>query len=114
MVERRSPRLPLRIFFTKSKLRKAVVEFAKGEARTTAFNCCYSMKYSIHHTIWMIAGCILPFLILFLLPAFGLNGNISIAAFLVLMIGCHLMHAAIAKDGRSNQHRIEKGKNEER
>ena len=53
------------------------------------------MKNGKHYALWMIAGCILPFLVLFLLPAFGLDSGLSIAAFLVLMIGCHLMHMAI-------------------
>ena len=53
------------------------------------------MKVSIPHTLWMTVGCVLPFLALFLLPALGVNDSLSIAAFFVLMMGCHLMHGAI-------------------
>ena len=62
------------------------------------------MKFSLHHTIWMLVGCVLPFLALFLLPAFGLNDSLSIAAFFVLMIGCHLMHMAIFKTKNVEPH----------
>ena len=72
------------------------------------------MKFSLHHAIWMFVGCILPFLALFLLPAFGLNDSLSIAAFLVLMIGCHLMHLAILKghDEKSPQPGAENNKDD--
>ena len=67
------------------------------------------MKFSLHHAIWMLVGCILPFLALFLLPAFGLNDSLSVAAFLILMIGCHLMHMAIfkANNGDSRHPKVE-------
>lgn len=56
------------------------------------------------HALWMLVGCIVPVLILFLLPALGLSSDIAIAAFFVLMMGCHLMHGAIHKSGQQNSH----------
>lgn len=49
------------------------------------------------HSLWMIVGCVLPVLILFLLPALGFNNGVSITGFLILMLGCHLMHFAVCR-----------------
>ena len=58
------------------------------------------------HAVWMIAGCIVPVLMLFLLPALGLSSDIAIAAFFVLMMGCHLMHGAIHKSSQHTPDRL--------
>ena len=42
------------------------------------------------HALGMLAGCGLAFLAAFLLPAFGVSGNVTTVVFLVLMVGCHL------------------------
>ena len=65
------------------------------------------MKSPIHNALWMIVGCVLPFLALFLLPAVGLNDSLSIAAFFVLMMGCHLMHGAILNEPKKNPRRAQ-------
>lgn len=44
------------------------------------------------HTILMLIGCVLPLLLIFLLPFFGITDNsFLILIFLVLMLGCHLL-----------------------
>ncbi len=42
------------------------------------------------HALWMLIGCILPILLIFLLPAFGVNDNVSLIVFIGLMFACHL------------------------
>lgn len=43
------------------------------------------------HMFWMIIGCIVPLLLIFLLPLFGITGNYSILIFIVAMFACQLM-----------------------
>ena len=43
------------------------------------------------HTIWMIIGCTVPLLLIFLLPLFGITGNYSFLIFIVFMFACHLL-----------------------
>lgn len=43
-----------------------------------------------NHGLWMIIGCILPLFLIFLLPAFGVSGNVSLFIFIILMFACHL------------------------
>ncbi|RRQ47098.1 hypothetical protein DTW91_01710 [Chryseobacterium sp. SC28] len=42
------------------------------------------------HLIWMVIGCALPFLIIFLAPAFGLGSSWSLFFFVVAMFAMHL------------------------
>ena len=44
----------------------------------------------MNHALRMLIGCMLPFLVIFLLPRFGVSGGISLFVFIVLMFGCHL------------------------
>lgn len=39
----------------------------------------------------MVAGCLLPLLLILLLPLFGVSGNVSVLIFVVLMFACHLL-----------------------
>lgn len=48
------------------------------------------MKFD-KHTLWMIIGCVLPILFIFLAPAFGLSSGISIFIFIAFMFACHLL-----------------------
>lgn len=41
--------------------------------------------------IWMLIGCILPLLLIFLAPAIGLGENVSLLIFIVAMFACHLL-----------------------
>jgi cell division protein FtsW (lipid II flippase) len=43
-----------------------------------------------NHSIWMLVGCIVPMLLIFLLPALGVSNTITTVVFIVLMLGCHL------------------------
>jgi cell division protein FtsW (lipid II flippase) len=43
------------------------------------------------HLFWMIIGCIVPLLLIFLAPSFGLDNSITFFLFIVVMFGAHLM-----------------------
>ncbi|MFO7956624.1 MAG: hypothetical protein R6X33_05950 [Candidatus Brocadiia bacterium] len=43
------------------------------------------------HALKMIVGCVLPLLLIFVLPLFGISGGVSLFIFIVLMFACHLM-----------------------
>lgn len=42
------------------------------------------------HTLLHLLGCLLPLLVIFLLPLLGVDSGISLFLFIVLMFGCHL------------------------
>jgi len=42
------------------------------------------------HVIMMLIGCVLPFLLIFILPALGVSNDVMLIIFIVLMLGCHL------------------------
>jgi hypothetical protein len=52
------------------------------------------------HVIMMLIGCVLPFLLIFILPALGVSNDLMLVIFIVLMIGCHLFmgHASHGKE----------------
>jgi hypothetical protein len=43
-----------------------------------------------NHWIWMIIGCGLPLLFIFLAPSFGIEGGSSLFIFIIFMFACHL------------------------
>ena len=43
------------------------------------------------HLFWMIIGCTVPLLLIFLLPLFGISGNYTFLIFIVAMFACHLL-----------------------
>ncbi|MFY9151047.1 MAG: hypothetical protein WAO52_03465 [Prolixibacteraceae bacterium] len=43
------------------------------------------------HTLWMIIGCVLPIILIFLAPAFGITSGTSIFIFVAFMFACHLL-----------------------
>ena len=43
-----------------------------------------------NHGLWMILGCALPLLLIFVLPRFGISGGGSLFIFIILMFACHL------------------------
>lgn len=45
-----------------------------------------------NHALMMLIGCGLPMLLLFILPGFGVSRETTVIIFMVLMMGCHLMH----------------------
>lgn len=44
----------------------------------------------MNHTTKMVIGCLLPLLLIFLLPYFGVTEGWGIFLFIVFMFGCHL------------------------
>jgi hypothetical protein len=42
------------------------------------------------HALMMLGGCVLPFLLVFILPAFGVSSGVTTVVFIVLMLGYHL------------------------
>jgi hypothetical protein len=43
------------------------------------------------HMIWMLIGCVVPLLLIFMAPGFGLDNSVSFFVFILLMFGAHLM-----------------------
>lgn len=43
------------------------------------------------HFLWMVVGCTLPLLVIFLAPALGLGSGTSLFIFILVMFGCHLL-----------------------
>ena len=67
------------------------------------------------HMVLMVAGCVLPLLLIFLAPLIGLDGKISLLIFVIAMFLCHLlmpMHFG-ARGGHSDNHFGEGGEAEE-
>jgi len=42
------------------------------------------------HGLWMLIGCVLPILLIFLFPLLGIRGEWTLFVFVILMFGCHL------------------------
>ncbi len=70
-----------------------------------------------NHGLWMVIGCVLPILLIFILPTFGVSNSFSIFIFIVLMFGCHLMmmggHKGHGDDTQDEGHGEHKDKKEE-
>lgn len=45
----------------------------------------------MRHAIRMLIGCLLPIVVIFLLPLLGISEGMSLLLFIVLMFGCHLL-----------------------
>ena len=61
---------------------------------------------SYKHAIWMVIGCALPILLIFLFPVFGIKGNLAVFIFVILMFSCHLfMTRGHRKEGREEHRR---------
>jgi hypothetical protein len=43
-----------------------------------------------NHWFWMVIGCGLPLLLIFLAPAFGVGNGSSLFIFIIFMFACHL------------------------
>jgi hypothetical protein len=43
-----------------------------------------------NHGLWMIVGCVLPFMLIFILPVLGVSSNVAYFISILLMFGCHL------------------------
>lgn len=45
----------------------------------------------MNHNLRMLLGCMLPLILLFLLPLVGVGSGMTLFVFLILMFMCHLM-----------------------
>ena len=60
-------------------------------------------------TFRMLAGCVLPLLLIFFLPLLGISEGVTLLAFLVLMFGCHLLMMHGHGHGGGNRTHHEEG-----
>ena len=44
-----------------------------------------------NYIIRMLIGCVLPLLLIFLLPVFGVSSTLPMTILIILMLGCHLL-----------------------
>lgn len=58
----------------------------------------------------MLLGCMIPIAMIFVLPLLGVSEGVTLAVFLVLMLGCHLLivpsHQPV-HSARDHQHRAQ-------
>jgi hypothetical protein len=59
----------------------------------------------MNHALKMIIGCVLPLLVIFVLPLFGISEGLSLFMFIVLMFACHLMMMR-GHEGEHEEHRF--------
>ncbi len=57
------------------------------------------------HTVKMLLGCLVPFMLIFLLPLLGAGGGLTMLVFIVLMFGCHLFMAGGHDGGHAQEKR---------
>jgi len=43
------------------------------------------------HGLWMVIGCLIPLILIFIGPALGIKGDLLLFVFIVLMFGCHFL-----------------------
>ena len=56
------------------------------------------------HNLMMIIGCVLPLLLIFILPLFGVRGDVGIFGFIVLMFLCHLFMMREMREDKGGGH----------
>ena len=54
-----------------------------------------------NHMLWMIIGCVVPMLLIFILPAFGVSGGVTLVIFIVLMFARRSRTMQVICGGRS-------------
>lgn len=64
------------------------------------------------HFIWMIIGCTVPLLLIFLAPALGLGEDIALFIFIIAMFACHLL-MPMHHRGHKAEHNSETFKNKD-
>ncbi len=60
--------------------------------------------HSFKHMLWMLIGCVLPFLLIFISPVLGISQRMTTLLFFVLMLGCHLMMLGGHGHGGHDEH----------
>ncbi len=70
-----------------------------------------------NHMLWMLAGCLGLFMLLFLLPVFGFNDSNSLFIFLVIFFVAHLFmmrgHGGHSNHSGHGNHSSNQSKNKE-
>ena len=62
-----------------------------------------------NHALWMIVGCVLPFMLIFILPVLGVSSNVTYFIFILLMFGCHFgMLGGLRHDKHDKQNNEQK------
>lgn len=56
------------------------------------------------HELKMLLGCLLPILLIFILPLFGVSDTVAVFIFIVLMFACHLGMMGHHKHGSGHKH----------
>ena len=59
------------------------------------------------HALRMLIGCVVPILLIFLLPALGVSNNVTFVVFILLMFACHffmLGHHHGGNDDEQSKH----------
>ncbi len=56
----------------------------------------------MNQSLKMLAGCLIPLLLIFLLPALGVSGETTYLLFFVLMFACHLF--MMGRHGHGQRH----------
>ncbi|PHQ27953.1 MAG: hypothetical protein COB32_11320 [Halomonas sp.] len=64
-----------------------------------------------NHWIWMVIGCGLPLLFIFLAPSFGIGGGSSLFIFILFMFAIHLFmpHGSHGHRGHNHTNRSNNG-----
>lgn len=65
----------------------------------------------MNHHLKMLLGCLLPLLLIFILPYFGVGEGASLFVFTILMFACHLM--MLGGHGKHHHQTPNKDKNHE-
>jgi hypothetical protein len=48
-------------------------------------------KIMKNHWLWMVIGCVLPLLFIFLAPSIGIGGGTGLFTFIIIMFAIHLL-----------------------
>ncbi len=60
-----------------------------------------------NHALWMLIGCAVPVILIFLFPLIGIGRNWTLFIFIVLMFGCHLLMMKGHKNTSHGEHHVE-------
>lgn len=61
------------------------------------------------HNVRMLIGCLLPLLLIFVLPLFGVGSGVTLFIFIILMFGCHLLMMGGHGKHEHTEHKEEAG-----
>ena len=57
----------------------------------------------------MLLGCMVPMLLIFVLPMFGVSKGVTLTVFIMLMLGCHLLVMRGRDSVHANHHQPDEG-----